>query len=188
MKKFISLFLVFSILALSGLLQAQICFRGKPAPECKMFFLTEIDLGYILQPNYDESDERFYFNLELGGMYNLNKQSAVGGTFFGVNWGPPNCGTYSGFKVRYRQWLSSSVSLDISPGLSLWGEGKHPQFKAHISLNYKDLFALIVQVDVRRFEYIPKEPVLSLGIKFGSYTSILAFLGGALIRAITLID
>ena len=159
MKKLALVLLVF--LLVSPMLQAQTCFRGKPLPECKMFFITEACGIMSVIGDY----QRFGVNYEFGGMYNLNKRSALGATFFLA------LGYYSGagFKARYRHWLNSSFSVDISPGLLLWGERKNPTFTGHVGLNYKDWVVLITQIDIRRYTWRPNKVDLSLGVKFGSY-------------------
>ena len=159
-KKFISLFLVFSLLIISPALHGKIHFMGKPLPECKMFFITEVSVFQSLIQDYGDVGA----NCELGLMYNLNKRSALGATFV-LAWTGNNG---FGIKVRYRRWLNSLFSVDFSPGLLLWSDKKNPKFTGHVGLNYKDLIALIVQLDVRRYWNRPNEVDISLGIKFGS--------------------
>jgi len=165
MKKLLVFILLFTLVFFPSILQAKIYFRGKPLPECKWFLITEA--GVTMEMSKDSG--KFGFNLDFGAMYNLNKHSALGATFFAVF----NDCSFTGFKIRYRHWLSSSFSLDISPGLSIWGGGKHPQFTAHVGLNYKDLVALIGQVNISRHTYIDSQlkskKHFSLGLKFGSY-------------------
>jgi len=47
-----------------------LCFRGRPLPQCRAFWLTEFGLSLPDGP----------FGWELGGMRNVGKRSAVGGT------------------------------------------------------------------------------------------------------------
>ncbi len=166
MKKLIVSTLLMSLFFTSPMLHAKICFRGKPAPYCKMFFITEV--GATLSG----------VNWELGGMHNLNKRSALGATFF------VSTRVYddlaAGFKFRYRHWLNSfnGFSIDISPGLVLWTQWpdptfrKGPTFTGHVGFNYKDMIALMVQVYVRRYRFQKNKVNFSLGLKFGSYAGI----------------
>jgi hypothetical protein len=175
MRKAISLFLVFSFLMLPGLLHGQLCFRGKPAPKCRFF--TIIEAGYLL----DSKETRNFQHImcEAGLMVNLNKHHALGATFYIY----PKEESSRGFKLRYRRWLGSSFSLDIAPGLMLADGRAHtkkPQFTGHIGLNYKDIVALISQVDIKRYRSKESEFDLSFGVKFGSYV-------GATTIAVTLI-
>ena|SRR2546426_6671842 len=49
-----------------------LCFRGRPLPQCRAFWLTEFGLSLPDGP----------FGWELGGMRNVGKRSAVGGTLY----------------------------------------------------------------------------------------------------------
>ena len=165
MKKLIVSTLLISLFFTSPMLHAKICFRGKPAPYCKTFFLTEV--GATLNG----------LSWELGGMYNLNKRSALGATFF------ISIRDYddyaAGFKFRYRHWLNSfdGFSIDISPGLLLWTpkpdwtEEKGLKSTGHVGGNYKDMIILRVQVYAPgRYRFQKNNKVdLLLGLKFGSY-------------------
>ena len=158
MKKLIVSTLLMSLFFTSPMLHAKICFRGKPAPYCKMFFITEV--GATLSG----------VNWELGGMHNLNKRSALGATFFVSIREYDNYA--AGFKFRYRHWLNSfnGFSIDISPGLVLWTQRKDPTFTGHVGFNYKDMITLMVQAYyVRRYRIQKNKIDFSLGLKFGSY-------------------
>lgn len=164
MKKSLALLVLIALLIISPALQAKIKFRGKPAPECKTFLIFEAGGFRTMEGDLGE----FGLNSEWGLMYNLNKRSALGATIFHQS-GADLSGM--GFKVRYRHWLNSSFSVDISPGLLLWGEWKTPTFTGHIGLNYKDWVALIAQIDHQRGEIISRK-VFSLGVKLSSYAGI----------------
>jgi hypothetical protein len=116
-----------------------------------MFFLTEV--GATSRG----------LSWELGGMYNLNKRSALGATFF--------------LSTRVYDDLAAG-SIDISPGLVLWTQWPDPTFKkgptftGHVGFNYKDMITLMVQVYVRRYRFQKNKLSFSLGLKFGSYAGI----------------
>lgn len=183
MKNPLVLLLLTSLLIVSPVLHAEISSRAKSPPERRWFFITEAGatMGMF------ENSGKFVFNLDFGGMYNLNKHSALGATFFAVF----NDYSFTGFKIRYRHRLSSSFSLDISPGLSLWGGGNHPQFSGHIGLNYKDLVALIGQLDISRHTYIDSQLIskkhFSLGLKFGSQVGKIITLAGAVAAVVGIV-
>lgn len=172
-KKFLALFLVFSLLSLSGSLPAQTSFRGKPAPECKRFWITEFGCAFDLSKNL----RWIQTSLDIGHMFNLNKRSAVGATLF---FSLEDYIGRIGIKPRYRHWLNSNFSLEISPGLYLRKEGleaRFPEFVGHVGLNYKDLVILYGQLErVKRSDgyYRQNNLDFSLGIKFGSYAGIAA--------------
>lgn len=164
MQKTFVFFLSLSFLLSPSISQAQISFRGKPVPECIMFFITEAGgvVGVAGSPG------EFGVNYEFGLMYNLNQRSALGATLFTLFDGS----NFRGIKLRYRHWMNSSISLDVSPGLSLWGYGKHPQFTGHVGLNFGDWIALIGQADIQRQWHanrLRSKVNFSMGVKFGSY-------------------
>lgn len=161
------------LMGLSPVLNAQIKFRGSPAPECQSFFIVE---GGAF---YETGDREFGANSDIGVMFNLSRRSALGGSIFhqlaadvsGV-----------GVKLRYRYWLNSSFSLDIAPGILLLGEWA-PAITGQVSLNYKDLIGVFVQIDSQHSPYIRRMP-FSLGVKFGRYLGIVP---SALVVLVTLL-
>jgi len=168
MKKLLVLLVLMALLIISPALHAKIKFRGKPAPECKTFWITEVGGFRTMERYMERYVGEFGLNSEFGLMFNLNKRSALGATIF-HQIGADLSGM--GFKVRYRHWLNSSFSVDISPGLLLWSEWEAPTFTGHVGLNYKDWVALIAQIDHQRGILFSRK-VFSLGIKFGSYVGI----------------
>ena len=99
-------------------IQAKICFKIKPSPECRFFSITEIGVGQILSPKQTE-----YFISDLGFMINLNKRYA-----FGVTHYMTLDGRYTNFrgglKFRIRRWLNRSMSLNFGTGVLVWGGGR----------------------------------------------------------------
>jgi hypothetical protein len=178
MKKSLISSLLIALLLFSPTLQANVFLEGKPAPERKMFWITEAGGIVRMVRNFG----RLGVNYEFGLMYNLNKRSALGATlYFGLG-----VGNGFGIKTRYRRWLNSSFSVDISPGLLVGAAGKDPTFTGHVGINYKDWVALIAQVDSRHYWGSTSKIDLSLGIKLGSHagmglTAVSAVAGAALI-------
>src|SRR5207249_7423776 len=111
-----------------------LCFRGRPLPQCRAFWLTEF--GLILP------DGPLVW--ELGAMRNVGTRSAVGGSVYLRIDG----GTAYGVKPRLRRWLSPVVAVDVSPGIIiLAGAGNSVGFAGHVGLSFRDLVALTVQAE-----------------------------------------
>ena len=86
------------------------CFRGRPKPKCGTFMITEFAMLRPLGPVLDVDP---MMELELGMMVNIGRRSAIGGTLlFGgdESWDRVVMG------VRYRRWLTRSVSAELGAG------------------------------------------------------------------------
>ena len=122
-----------------------LCFRGRPTPTCRSFWITEA--GYAYRLTGPENVHRHYFDWELGLMANVGSRSAVGGTLYagilaeeGYRWG---------LRARYRHWLSSSTSLELSPGILIGvGDREDPGYVGGASLNFQDRWALVSHWEV----------------------------------------
>ncbi len=111
-----------------------VCFRGRPLPRCRAFWLTEFGLSLPDGP----------FGWQLGAMRNVGKRNAVGGTLYLRIDG----GTAYGVKPRFRRWLSPVVALDVSPGIIiLAGPEKSVGFAGHTGLSLGDWLTLSVQAE-----------------------------------------
>jgi len=124
------------LVSLAAPLRAQqaVCFRGRPLPQCRAFWLTEFGLSLPDGP----------FVWELGGMRNVGTHSAVGGTLYLRVDG----GTAYGVKPRFRRWLSPVVALDVSPGIIiLAGARSSVGFAGHVGASLADLLALSIQAE-----------------------------------------
>ena len=182
---------------------AQHCFRGKPLPKCKTFWITEF--GYSLkldeQPRrYQSSGTNFYFTWEYGLMRNLNQKSALGAALFG---GADDNGHRFGVKPRYRRWLDNSTGLDICAGVLFGGENnqfspRFPGMTSHVGLNFGDWLALTAHLEIIRLEVPPFERSQSgttttdvawyFGAKLGSYPGLIAGIVGPIIAYIIFIN
>lgn len=175
---------------------AQHCFRGKPLPDCKTFWITEFGNSYRLdQPprKYRNIGERFYFTLESGLMANLNPKSALGATFM---LGAGDNGIRFGVKPRYRHWLNNSTSLDIGYGVLV--APRFPGLTSHIGLNFGDWLALTTHLEIIRLELMPFNRTQSrkttadvawyVGAKLGSYPGLIASIVGPIIVLIALMN
>ena len=156
---------------------AQICFRGKPLPECRSFFVTEAGLSIRLD-SHSQSESRS-LTFEVGYMVNRGTSSALGATVFlrGVD---PVSGI--GVRPRYRYWLTKESSLDISPGILLRSlcEGYErvvPSFSGQIAINPTEFVGFTTQIDVIRFKHKTTDIAWYLGAKLDSYFGVGGMLG-----------
>ena len=163
MKKMMGcLIMLVYITILSGNSYAQICWRGKPYPECRFFIVTEF--GGVLPVSEKSAGAQIQrINWELGGLLNLNKRNAAGAAiYFSLS---KNSELYGGGKLRYRFWLNRSFSLDCGAGL-MWRLNyieSGTNYTGHFGINYRDVVSLVVQIDVL------EDTIASIGIKTGSW-------------------
>ena len=181
------------------------CFRGRPGPECRLYWITEVGfLTTIGSKNglsgWNES-ERLAF--DIGYMFNVSDRDAVGASFF---WHTFTDGDYSywGLKPRYRRWLSDKVGLDLCFGVGVWEyefNRKATPLLAQVGVSFKDYFSLTLMYDRARWtESVPipsshevydgdtfTSSTVSVGMTAGSYTG-LAAAGVTIIAAILSID
>lgn len=101
----------------------------QPLPDCRNFLISEFGVVYRCdKPPKAETDTWTTFLAEVGFMHNVTLRSAVGCAFFGEGGGD---GSRAGIRGRYRLWLKprgnrpSRSSLDITPGIILWGSHKY---------------------------------------------------------------
>jgi hypothetical protein len=173
----------------------EICFRGKPLPECSGSAITESELvfssgGGDLRPSWSG-----------GYVFNLTRRHAVGGLVFAAIGGDAqDHGAHHhvaiGVRPRYRYWFREDLSLDVSPGVILWSnnDGSTLGFSGDIGLNFFDWFAPIVRLEViRNVDYPgpaapgmkPRGPetlsatVLSGGVRLSSYPGLIVAAGTA---------
>jgi hypothetical protein len=101
------------------------CFRGRPVPACRSFWIVEMQGNTPLAQTErrvtwinDQSVplETFDHVLEwnLGHMVNLSTTFAIGGV---VTAGTGSDGPFTGVKLRARRWLSPDLSLEAEGGL-----------------------------------------------------------------------
>lgn len=137
-----------------GLLAADPCLTARPAPQCRACFVTEFGYdfkvtaplkrrtfsaqGDSITATYENPiSGRHLITSELGVMYNIGRDHAVGFTHF-IGWDAGHR-LFGGVKLRGRRWLSERSSVDVSAGALLWGiEGEgfeKPGFIAGASWN-----------------------------------------------------
>ena len=87
-----------------------------------------------------------------------------------------------GIKPRLRRWLNPWLSVDVAPGLLLFGlqhrttfVPSYPAFSGHVALNFGDFAALSAQLEVlpltQRSNANPegREVNAFIGLRLGSY-------------------
>ena len=132
------LMLTWAVLPVSILAQAESdpeagqqigCFRGRPLPACKSFWIVEMQgsspvaqtSSTVQSPGGPRFvQEAFSSQLEwnLGHMVNIGSTYAIGGV---VTAGTGNGDALTGLKLRVRRWLRSDLSLEAEGGL-LWND------------------------------------------------------------------
>lgn len=148
------------------------CFRGRPLPACKSFWIVEMQGSqpiaqtsrtvlevysvFDAQRNasvgvYENQRRAFGPVLEwtLGHMANLGEKYALGGA---VTAGTRNGGSgLTGLKVRLRRWLSSDFSLEAEVG-AFWGNAQTVQRStggtAALRFNIRDQGAVYLRWDL----------------------------------------
>lgn len=110
-----------------------LCWRGKPAPECTVFWITEFGVDAstsstetIVSPDYGggqvyryplrDFDTRFVWT--VGPMFNTGPRTALGGT---LSLSPVNSGYRVAVEARRRWWTSRGLALDLSAGAQRMG-------------------------------------------------------------------
>lgn len=132
-----------------------LCWRGRPAPECRSFLITETGvLMRIDEYPYQQGTSRACVAFDLGWMKNVSRTSAIGLTGYALSGGPS---TRYGARARYRHWQSRSTSVDLTAGILLQGEDNlidydPPGFVAGAALNSGDLISLTVEAEYAKYQ------------------------------------
>ena len=101
---------------------------------------------------YYERASRIAYVFDVGWMKNISPRDAVGFTGYALVSDPTQ---RLGLRARYRRWLSSGTSIDVSPGILLSGEGDGgeyslPGFALGATVNAGDLIGLTADVEWSR--------------------------------------
>lgn len=100
----------------AGVAEPPICFRGRPLPRCRAFWLTEMSFQRRIAGSGEGATRDLHGHLgwELGGMVNVDSTKAFGGT---VMVGTGESGARVAVKGRARRWIDpSGGTLDLSAG------------------------------------------------------------------------
>jgi hypothetical protein len=166
------------LLCTPALAHTQSCFRGRPLPTCRTFWVTESGIAKRLNHNpYGASDD-ILATAELGLMRNRSDRTALGATaVFAL--GDQLTGSTDvmfGVKARYRRWLSPTTSVEVAPGALFVPERRKVALTAHAAFNLSDYAAVTAQVlgggnDVGVY----------VGVKAGSYPGVVGAIAAPLV-------
>lgn len=169
----------------------RLCYRGRPAPACTRFVLTEIGYyaraagsssSFIVPGSGDQGRPDFPVTLrdispqvswELGLMSNRGPKSALGATVL-IGAGGGDGGAEVGLKARYRRWLGDNgLAIDVGSGLFA-GSLTAPNGRANgagitgdVALNAADYGAVVVRFDALRADD-RTATALYTGVRLGS--------------------
>ena len=141
--RWIRLLLVGLLVLVCAEANAQMCFRGRPLPDCKSFWITEFTYGIELAP---EDTRGHILFPDFGVMVNLNEKHAVGGSYiaeFLINTDHPKV-LLHGPKLRYRYWMGDGFNLNASAGLLM---SDKLELAGDVGCIYKDWMGLGVRVE-----------------------------------------
>lgn len=173
------------------------CYRGRPAPACHTFVITELGFYQKLATSTspvvrfpgDTVSSRVpdfgdHATIELGMMQNRGTKSAVGGT---VLLGADGNGTRYGAKLRYRRWLTTDgLSADLSAGVisgTFRELNRAPILTTDIALNFSDYGAIIARMEMAHTQGRTPTALFGgarLGSKPGLIATVLAALASLL--------
>ena len=144
------------------------CFRGRPLPECRSFWILEFQgLLPLARSTRTVGSPEFPFEVEImgaslewtaGHMWNLDGGPwAVGGT---LTIGTQADGLLSGLRARGRRWLSPDLALEGTLGYALVDVnggtgGTAGGVSTDLRINIRDQGAFFVRWD--RFDIAPSE-------------------------------
>lgn len=167
------------------------CFRGRPLPACRSYWITEAGYGIRLssvdQHTSSAPGGSILPSVAVGGMRNFGSRVAVGGTLETGLLG----GLYVAVKPRVRYWVSRDAALDLSPGFLLARSDNMPRFAPEVSLMFQDRLGITAQsfvIPVTEYQasvspVTRKRLTTYLGLRFGSKLGV----AGAVADAATLL-
>ncbi len=136
------------------------CFRGRPLPACKSFWIFEMQgSAPVVQtsrtirngvgPSYNRETFVSVLEWNLGHMVNMGSTYAIGGVVTG---GTGSGDPLTGLKLRVRRWLHSDLSLEAEGGL-LWNDANGSTLggaggTAALRLNIRDQGSFYVRWDM----------------------------------------
>lgn len=107
---------------------ARLCWRGKPASQCKIFWITEFGVDVstsstqtVVSENYGGGNVYRYAQRDfesrwlwtVGPMFNTSPRAAIGGT---LSISPLGTGYRAAVEARRRWWTADGLALDLSAG------------------------------------------------------------------------
>ena len=141
-----------------------LCWRGRPSPECKAFLITELGLQYRLDDDPTSGDDaREHLSVDLGYARNVSRHDAVGASYYIATGAGHDRRGLRGF---YRRWLSHDVALDVAPGVLVRGgedgiyEYQAPGAIVGLSLTWKGWLSATVEAEHARYELNGTDPTI----------------------------
>lgn len=182
-----------AVLTSAGTLAGQtssLCFRGRPAPRCRAFLITEFGVNGSTHDNFVDATSAIW---ELGLMKNTGSRTAFGATArFAVG-----AGDRLILSPRLRRWMGNHLTLDVAPGIIVWDDrttglstARAPGFSGQLTLGYQDLIAVAAGVEIAHFDrqdafgVSGTSTVPFVGARLGSYPGTIAGTVGAALIAV----
>jgi hypothetical protein len=170
--------------ALPSIAQAQLCFRGHPAPRCEGFAILEVTMGVrrnaeAIDPSFNDQN-RAYISWSAGYLHNRGDRSAIGATF---KLAADDDGNRYGPVLRYQRWLGPTWSIDFAPGIIVGGKDnvagrQFPSPMFDLAINWGDRIGLDLGVEgVRRGGGGAHSWDGHAGLRFGTWLAPLVTLG-----------
>jgi hypothetical protein len=170
------------------------CFRGRPKPTCDNFWLTE--LGVAKSATRDSAS---LYTAEFGWMVNRGTKVALGAGVFvqdrhsaehfaeSMTYIIGGNETGIGIRPRLRWWMSPDISVDVAPGIILFGSGAGAGFSGHVDVNIQDIAAVTAHVVSRPQARAPGvQTDVFVGGRVGSTLAVIV--GGALLVLIAVLS
>jgi hypothetical protein len=173
----------------TGSSPSRACFRGRPEPRCRTFWVTEFSVTPRLSANPSGGGgPNYYYTWDLGAMRNSGARTALGGAVF---LGGEDDGFRLALAFRYRRWITSSTTFDVSPGVLLAGGDnqrapRFPGFTGAAGIMHRDLVGLAARFEVVRDSAGSVETAWYGGVRFGSYPGIVMSIVGPVIVLVAL--
>jgi hypothetical protein len=167
-----------------------LCFRGRPAPRCRAFLITEFGVNVSTHDNFVDATSAVW---ELGVLRNTGTRTAFGATArFAVG-----AGDRLILSPRVRRWLGHHLSLDVAPGVIIWDDrttglstAQAPGFSGQITLGYRDWVGVAAGIEIAHFArsgvggVSGTSAVPFVGARLGSYPGTIAGTAGAALIAV----
>jgi hypothetical protein len=174
--------------------KTQWCFRGQPRPTCDNFWLTELGVAKSVT-----SDSTSLYTAEFGWMVNRGTRGALGAGIFvqdrhsaehlaeSMTYTIGGNETGIGIRPRLRLWMSRDISVDVAPGIILFGSGTGAGFSGHVDLNIQDIAAVTAHIVSRPQPRAPGvQTDVFVGGRVGSTLGVIV--GGALLVLIAVLS
>jgi|GEM_PF-2180468 len=161
-----------------GAVVGKACYRGRPSPPCRSFWITEFGgAWYTVPPIGQEAPEsrELLFLWEMGWMRSRSARDAVGASVF---FATSDEVMRAGVRGRYRRWLGDELSVDVAPTLIVLQSNQAYDVRATPgvsvlgALGFGDVIVLTGEVEAAgggvRMLY---------GLRMGSYAGVVSGLG-----------